>query len=130
MIPLVNGQNVLWARASRGREVLPEMLTAAGAHVQELVVYRNEDVAMFPDETVGMLRSGQLAWIGLSSPSIARQFAKLLQNHEIDAGQLTTKIAAISPVTAETARECGLPVAIVATVFTWDGIIEAIAGSN
>ena len=130
MLPFVNGKRILWARASRGRDVLPTMLTEAGAEVQEVVVYLNEDVDLFPDAIVDLLRNGELSWVGLSSPSIAQQFAKLLQIHDIPSDQLRTKIAAISPVTAKTAIECGLPIAVVATVFTWDGIIDAISQSN
>jgi len=130
MLPLVHGKKVLWARASRGRDVLPSMLSEAGASVYEVVVYRNEDVAAFPAATVQLIRDDQLTWVGLSSPSIARQFAKLLEQHGIAINEISTKIAAISPVTAETARECGLPVAVEASVFTWEGIIAAIAQSD
>ncbi|MGE5192718.1 MAG: uroporphyrinogen-III C-methyltransferase, partial [Deltaproteobacteria bacterium] len=43
--PHVAGKRVLWARASRGRDVLPSELCAAGADLEELIVYRNIDVA-------------------------------------------------------------------------------------
>lgn len=125
----VAGQRVLWARASRGRDVLPESLTAAGASVTELVVYRNEDITEFDVDIVDQLRTGGLNWVGLSSPSIARQFAELLQKHQLDPEKMSTQLAAISPVTAEAARSVGLKVAAEATTHTWDGIVEAICVS-
>ena len=37
LAPHINGRKVLWARASRSRDVLPDRLTNAGAHVEQLV---------------------------------------------------------------------------------------------
>ena len=126
----VNGQHVLWPRASRGRDVLPQMLTDAGANVTECVVYRNEDIGEFDTVTAESLTDGSLAWVGLSSPSIAAQFARLLQHHGILPDSLTTRLACISPVTAEAARDVGLPVAAEATTYTWNGIVEAIVAAE
>ncbi len=122
----VAGKHVLWARASRGRDVLPDSLTAAGASVTELVVYRNDDIAEFDPEIVAQLRSGDLNWVGLSSPSIARQFAELLRIHRLDPEKIGVQLATISPVTADAARAAGLKVTVEATTYTWDGIVEAI----
>ena len=130
LIGRVKGQNVLWARASRGRDVLPRMLTEAGATVTQLVVYRNDDIAEFDSGIVDQLRGGALHWVGLSSPSIARQFADVLHKHQLKPDQLTTRLAAISPVTAEAAREAGLNVAVEATTYTWDGIVDAIVAAT
>ena len=128
--PHVDGQRVLWARASRGRDVLPLALTAAGATVDEVVVYRNDDVEQFDADIVDLIRSDALDWVGLSSPSIARQFAKLLTVHQISPQLLRTRIGTISPVTSDAAKAAGLSVAVEATTYTWDGIIDAIVGST
>lgn len=124
----VNGQQVLWARASRGRDVLPKMLKAAGAAVTELVVYQNLDVTKFDTEIAQQLLNGDLHWVGLSSPSIAKQFAGLLQTHAIPVESLKTQLATISPVTTAAAQGAGLKVTVEAATYTWDGILEAIAG--
>jgi uroporphyrinogen III methyltransferase / synthase len=129
LAPQVAGKRVLWARASRGRDVLPDMLTAAGATVEELVVYRNEDVTSYPDKVTAMLDAGDADWIGLSSPSIARQFASLISEAARTHLGNRTRLAAISPVTAAAADEVGLPVAVVAKEFTWEGIFAAIEKS-
>ena len=122
----VRGKTVLWVRASRGRDVLPRMLTDVGALFAQLVVYENRDVETISPDVVCRLKSGTLDWIGLSSPSIARQFAKLLKTSGIDLDDLKTRIATISPVTSAAARESGLTVAQEAAVYTWDGILQAI----
>lgn len=127
MLPYVKGKNVLWARASRGRDILPATLETAGATVEELVVYRNEDIEAFDPGVVQLLSTGRPDWVGLSSPSITRQFAQLLATHEIEADSLPTKLASISPVTTEAAKDAGLSIAVEANTYTWDGIIQAIS---
>jgi uroporphyrinogen III methyltransferase/synthase len=92
-----------------------------------LVVYENRDVAEFSPDVIGRLKSGTLQWVGLSSPSIARQFAELLKVAEISPADLKTNVSAISAVTANAAEECGLKVRCIAQKSTWDGILEAIA---
>ena len=124
--PLVAGKQVLWVRASRGREVLPIELRAAGAILEELVVYQNVDLATLPATVLADIEQGKLHWIGLSSPSIARNLADKLTpaararlGHEV-------KLASISPVTTAAAFEVGLPISAEAQTFTWEGILEAI----
>ena len=130
LCPLVSGKKVLWARASRGRDVLPRELTAAGAELTQLVVYQNRDVESLSQETLNLIESGDLNWIGLSSPSIARSLSNLLPESARSHLGTQTQLAAISPVTASAAQECGLPVSLVADTFTWDGMLSAIAGSS
>jgi uroporphyrinogen III methyltransferase/synthase len=126
LAPLVAGKRVLWPRANRGRDVLPSELTAAGATVEQVVVYDNADAASLPDEVLTAIKSEQLDWIALSSPSIARSLAgKIPFELQAKLGT-TTKLATISPVTSQAAREAGLPVSAEAETFTWDGIFEAI----
>lgn len=130
IIPYVAKKKVLWVRASRGRDVLPEMLQSAGAIVDELVVYQNIDACEFDSGIAQRIREGSLSWVGLSSPSIARQFAEMLLRHQLQPMRMATRLASISPITSEAAREAGLKVTAEATTFTWDGIIEAIANSQ
>jgi uroporphyrinogen III methyltransferase/synthase len=120
----------LWVRASRGRDVLPRMLTDVGALFAQLVVYENRDIEKLSDDVIHRLRTGTLRWIGLSSPSIARRFACLLKTSGIESSDLVTRIATISPVTSAAARESGLSVAAEATQYTWDGILQAIERCN
>lgn len=129
LVPQVADQNVLWARANRGRDVLPIALADAGATVTECVVYRNDDVTGFAPEITRQLRDGSIHWVGLSSPSIACQFARLLKLADIEPGDLKTKLASISPVTTATATQQGLILSAEATTYTWDGIVDAIAQS-
>ncbi len=126
----VAGQRVLWARASRGRDVLPRELGAAGAQVQELVVYRNEDATSLPTAAVAALERGEVDWIGVSSPSLARQLATLLSDGVKQSLGTKTRLVAISPVTRTAAEAVGLPVSVTATTYTWDGMFDAILAAE
>ena len=130
LAPMVNGQRVLWARASRGRDVLPERLRAAGAVLEELVVYENRDVERFLPEGLAALERGEVVWIGLSSPSIARNLARLLPDSARARLGQSLRLASISPVTTAAAKEAGLPVHAEAVDSTWDGILAAITAAG
>lgn len=125
--PHAAGRRVLWARATRGRDVLPAELRSAGATVDEITVYEHVDADRWPDTVLEMISARSLDWVGLSSPAVARQFARLWLAAERDQLGTRVRLAAISPVTAETAIEAGLPIAVTAETFTWEGIFTAIA---
>lgn len=124
--PHVGGQRILWARASRGRDVLPTELSNSGAAVEQAVVYQNRDVATFPEAELRRLEQGELDWIGLSSPSIARNLSRLLTPAARRQIGARTRLASISPVTTAAAKDVGLPIAAEATEYTWPGIFAAI----
>ncbi len=124
--PHVAGQHVLWARASRGREILAQDLTAAGANLETVVVYSNRDVDAWSAEATSQFDDGAIDWLGLSSPSIARGAARLLSETAKQHLGSRLRIAAISPVTAAAAAEVGLPVHATAVEYTWEGIFQAI----
>lgn len=122
----VAGKRVLWARADRGRDVLPSELKKSGALLESVVVYRNVDLSAFPEAELGRLERGEFDWVALGSPSIAENFAKLCpQAARRHLGQ-RTRLASISPVTTARATELGLPIAAEATEYTWDGLLDAI----
>ncbi|MBI3862240.1 MAG: uroporphyrinogen-III C-methyltransferase [Planctomycetia bacterium] len=126
LAPQVAGKRVLWARASRGRDVLPAQLRAAGAQLDEIVVYRHIDVDHFEPETAAALEAGEVDWICLSSPSIARSVNRLLTPAARARLGSPIRIASISPVTTAAARECGLPIDAEASIYTWDGLLDAL----
>jgi uroporphyrinogen III methyltransferase / synthase len=121
LAPFALGKRFFLARASRGREVLAEMLTNAGAKVEQAVVYESRDVTTVDEELAVLLGAGRIDWVTVTSSAIARSLAKMF-------GQSLrkTKLAAISPVTAEVIRELGFEPAAIAETYTTDGVIEAI----
>ncbi|MCA9035118.1 MAG: uroporphyrinogen-III C-methyltransferase [Planctomycetaceae bacterium] len=126
LAPVVGGKKVLWVRANRGRDILPTALKQAGASVEDLVVYQNNDCQAMSPDISQRLRDGTLNWIALSSPSIAKQFLRMLQEAGMNANQLRAKIATISPVTTAAVQSAGMNVAVEAGTHTWAGMIRSI----
>jgi uroporphyrinogen III methyltransferase / synthase len=124
----VRGKNVLWLRANRGRDVLPTELGAIAESFTELVVYKNEDVDQLDAEVLAQFHNREIDWLALSSPSIAHAMARLIPEEIKQDAEF--KIATISPVTSDAAREAGFTVDAEATSFTWPGILDAIQQFN
>jgi len=111
----------LLARASRGREVLAEQLRAAGATVDQLVVYSSTDVASADEGIKQRLAAGGINWVTVTSSAIARSLVAMF-------GQELRKarLASISPVTSATLRELGCEPDVEAQTYTMAGVVEAI----
>jgi uroporphyrinogen III methyltransferase/synthase len=121
LLPEARGQRLLLLRASRGREVLAEMLVAAGAVVEQVVVYESRDVTDADEEVAAALADGRVDWVTVTSSAIARSLISLFGDDLRRA-----RLAAISPITADVLTEAGYPVAAVATSFTVAGLIKAV----
>lgn len=121
LIPRTNGQRVLLLRASRGREVLAEMLHSAGAKVSQVVVYESRDVEQPSSQVLAALQAGKVDWITVTSSAIARSLVRMFGDDLKNA-----KLAAISPLTAEVLADAGYPASAVATEYTMKGVIEAM----
>ena len=115
------GQRALLVRASRGREVLAERLTASGVQVEQVVAYQSHDVTS-PDEAVAdLLCRGQIDWVTVTSSAIARSLVAMFGDDLRHA-----RLASISPVTSAVLRELGFEPAAEASVFTMEGVVDAV----
>lgn len=130
----LHGKRILLARAAEARKVLFTLLCDAGAAVEEVAVYYTLPIAH--DDTQGryvvsLLQQGQLDVVTFTSSSTVRNFVAWLGSRAreealFDLVNQRVTVACIGPVTAQTARELGLRVDIVADVFTIDGLIDAL----
>ncbi len=115
------GKRLLLVRASRGRDLLADELSAAGVDVQQVVVYQSRDVTTPDPEIVQALEDGELTWTTVTSSAIARSLVSLFgQNLR------ATKLASISPITSQTLRELGFEPAVEANVHTMAGLVDTI----
>ena len=119
------GRRFLLVRASRGREVLAESLSAAGGQVDQVVAYRSTDVEQADPEIAARLSAGEIDWITVTSSAIARSLARLFGPDLSKA-----RLASISPVTSQTLRELGLAPAAEAVRYTIAGLVEAIVAAS
>ncbi|NLX99852.1 MAG: uroporphyrinogen-III C-methyltransferase [Rhodopirellula sp.] len=121
LAPDAQGQRFLLARASRGREVLAEDLRAAGATVDQIVVYRSSDVDHPEPQIADALASGRIHWVTVTSSAIATSVVRMF-----GASLRKARIASISPITSGVLRRLGFVPAVEATRYTIDGLVEAI----
>jgi uroporphyrinogen III methyltransferase / synthase len=123
--PPALGKRFLLARASRGRQVLPEQLTAAGGIVEQVVVYSTNDVEAADPQVAAALAAGQVDWVTVTSSAIARSIVGLFGDE-----LRKSRLASISPVTSATLHELGYPPAVEAAEYTMAGLVAAIVASN
>ncbi|MCE5302460.1 MAG: uroporphyrinogen-III synthase [Planctomycetaceae bacterium] len=115
------GRRFLIARASRGREVLADRLIAAGATVEQIVVYSSVDVEQADPAVSAALQADEIDWITVTSSAIARSLVRLFGKNLRRA-----KLASISPLTSETLIELGYRPTVEAIDATMAGLVAAI----
>ena len=120
----VAGKRCLWPAADRTRETLSQLLVSAGAGLQTVVAYRHVDVDD-SDELRERFSKPPLDWIGVSSPAIARQAARLFP--QLRDGSCLTRVVSISQLTTDAANDAGLSVHAQAAAASWTDMLHAVA---
>ena len=121
---LAPGTRILLARAAGARDVLPQQLRARGARVDVLETYRAVPPADLRPRLAACLPG--IDMITFTSSSTVRHFVHAMPGPPSDRVQ----IACIGPITAQTARDLGLRVDIIAQEYTTRGLVEAIVRSR
>jgi uroporphyrinogen III methyltransferase / synthase len=121
----VAGARVLLPRAAGAREILPALLRAAGAEVDEVASYRTTMPRTDMREVRELLAAHAVDLVSFTSSSTVRHFVALLGD---DASELLRDVAVgcIGPITANTAREVGLRVVVEPAAYTVPAFSEAI----
>ncbi|MGQ9524452.1 MAG: uroporphyrinogen-III C-methyltransferase [Armatimonadota bacterium] len=124
----LDGRRVLIPRAEDARDVLPEILSARGAEVTVLPVYRTvpAEPGTAP-EVADMLRQGDLDALTFTSSSTVGNFVRLFGTDWLAVSPHPPVVACIGPITAETAKNHGLPVDVVPDEsFTVPSLVRAL----
>jgi hydroxymethylbilane synthase len=120
----IRGARILIPRAQVAREVLPEMLAAAGAReVVVAPVYKTVKPTNAPVERVRkLITAGTIDLVAFTSSSTVTNFCEMIGAEA--ARGLTA--AAIGPITAESARAAEMEVAVQPSEYTVSALIAAI----
>lgn len=119
---------ILIPRAEVARELLPEELRAAGAHVDVVTVYRTLTPDQDPKEWRQELMDHRIHIVTFTSSSTVRNFVAMLGGVEaVKPFVQSVTIACIGPITAKTAEEYGLKVSIMPSENTIPALVDAIA---
>jgi uroporphyrinogen-III synthase len=119
----LQGRRVLLPQADIAGKTLSQGLSAVGATVEEVVVYRTVAPEDFASRVESVLSEG-IDIATFTSSSAVGNLLHLLDG-KLDALSRAT-IACIGPITAATARELGLTVDIVPAEHTVAGLVDAL----
>lgn len=122
----VNGRRVLLPRAAEARPVLPEELKKMGAQVDEIPAYHTVLDNEGNEDLIAALSEKNVDMVTFTSSSTVKNFKRLLPPDRFEALTRGISVAAIGPITADTARENGFRVDLVAEEYTIAGLCDAI----
>ncbi len=118
-------RRILLPRAAEARAILPQELRASGARVDEIAIYRTIR-PQGQDETLrDMLRAGQVDLLTFTSSSTVRNFMEGLSGEDSAVLLGQAHIGCIGPITAATAQEYGLTVAVQPSAYTIPAFVKA-----
>ena len=123
----IKNLNVLIPRASVARDYLPRALEASGARVDVVPAYRTTLPANLDRGRIAAMLSGGTDCIAFTSSSTVKNLAKLFDTQDLREALAGVVIACIGDITATTAAEYGLRVAIQPDEFTIPALARAIA---
>jgi len=124
---LVKGERVLLVRAKIARDVIPDELRAAGAHVHVAEAYQS----VIPEDAKARMQQVFAERplpdaITFTSSSTVQNFLSLVVGTDVPAKLSHVKFASIGPVTSHTLREYGLRVDVEADEYTMEGLTQAL----
>ena len=122
----VNGKKILLPRAKEARPILPVELTKMGAAVDEITSYYTKEVTDSAELLLKRLKENTIDLITFTSSSTVKNFKAILPDNIFETQMKDITIACIGPITADTAKNLGFEVHIVANSFTIPGLCEAI----
>lgn len=122
----VEGKRILLPRAAGARPVLPVELTKMGAFVEEIIAYTAVSDMERSDALIQQLQTGEVDMVTFTSSSTVTNFRAILPDDSFSELTRGLKVAAIGPITAETAVKQGFSVDVEAGTYTIDGLCEAI----
>lgn len=124
----LNGQRILFPRAKEAREILPEQLTARGAHVDLIPVYETQFDGDGADDVRRLLQEGRVDAVTFTSASTVQNFAQAVATEAKTPAEIVgaTPLLAIGPVTAEAAQKLGLTIQAISEEHTIPGLVATL----
>ncbi len=122
----VENKNVLLFRAEGARDVLPRLLTEAGAAVTDAAAYRSAAPDISNEQLSAAFDGADL--VVFTSGSTATNLGQILEEKKTGGVDPSTvpQAATIGPITTEAAKAAGFSVAVEAADYTIDGLVNAL----
>ncbi|MBW4056575.1 MAG: uroporphyrinogen-III C-methyltransferase [Proteobacteria bacterium] len=122
----MQGSRVLFPRADKARDIIPQELKRLGAHVDSPVAYRNIFPDRLPPETLFALEKRSVDCITFTSSSTVQNLAAMLGEELMHDMLKGVAVASIGPITSKTCRDLGLKVDIEPQSYTMDALVAAL----
>lgn len=122
------GKKILLLRADIARDYLRKALSAGGARVDNVPVYRTVPESGNGARMAKMIAAGEVDYVTFTSSSTVDHFARLIGRRTIGRIRNKTRWVSIGPVTSKTARNYGLRIYRQAKPYTIAGLIKALLG--
>ncbi|MGZ4123761.1 MAG: uroporphyrinogen-III synthase [Tumebacillaceae bacterium] len=120
------GDQILLPRANIARKQLPDALRARGCDVTEVDAYRTLAVTEHADELVAQFREQKIDVVTFTSSSTVKNFVKALEGHDVKALLQGVLLAAIGPITAQTAEDNCLHIDVMPSTYTIPDLVDAV----
>lgn len=127
------GQQVLLPRGDLARSWLPGKLLEMGLEVTEAAVYKTVPTHVHDDELIKLIEDGAIHAITLTSSSTVTHLLEALRRMGMDNPQEKLRgvtLAAIGPLTAETAKQAGLEVELMSEEATIPSLVQCLCDWN
>lgn len=121
------GEEILFPRAQAARELLVEELSARGARITLVPVYRTAAAQHCAERLVAELGARRIDAVTFTSASAVREFARLLGAFDLPALLRDVTVACLGPVTGEAARHAGWPTPLMPVRSTLEDLAAALA---
>ena len=122
----IAGKKILLPRASEARFILPKELSNMGAKVDEIPVYVTRIADDNKTTLLDRLADQRIDCITFTSSSTVKNFKQLIPETSFKQLMAPVTVACIGPITADTARELGFDVHLVADTYTIPGLVDVL----
>jgi uroporphyrinogen III methyltransferase/synthase len=119
----------LLIRAQEGREVLEEKLREGGARVAVAPVYRTLPDNSNAPQARELIERGEVDWVSFTSSSTVKNFVDAMGVEFLKEHRAKFKVAAIGPITAETAHRNDLEPDVVAGEASVESLAAALTAT-
>lgn len=122
----ISGAKILLPRAAKARDIIPQELRKLGATVDVVEAYKTVRPEMDSARILESFRRGEIDAVTFTSSSTVENFARALEPADVAKLLKGVALAAIGPITAQSAERLGLRVDITPDDYTIEALASAL----
>ena len=117
-------KKILMLRSELASSELVEILSEAGAQVDNVETYTAVAAKSNPAGLTDEIRDGSVDWLTFASPSSVNGFFEQINGEMVNSSNV--RVASVGPVTSKRLIELGIKVDVTAKEHTLDGLLDAV----